>query len=108
MLQRVYLTYSHTATGKTNKQGDNGPAALQSISVNGSQTSGTTYGNPIASFVLTVDAALLDGSAIYFYASLLELKPTLEKCAKANPSLGAHSHYPMLLFKMNKTLEGGQ
>ena len=108
VLQRAYLTYSRAVIDKANKQGGNGPAALQSTSINGSQTSSTAYGNPTASLAPTVDAALLDGSAIYFYTSLLKLKPMLEKCVKANLSPDAHSHYSMLLFKVNKALEDGQ
>jgi hypothetical protein len=108
VLQRAYLTYSRAVIDKANKQGGNGPAALQSTSVNGSQTSSTAYGNPTASLAPIVDVALLDGSAIYFYTSLLKLKPMLEKCVKANLSPDAHSHYSMLLFKVNKALEDGQ
>jgi len=51
---------------------------------------------------------LLDGSALYFYSSLLKLKPMLEKCIKSNLSPDARSHYEMLLFKVNKALEDGK
>ena len=93
---------------KANKQGGNGPAALQSTMVTGNQTNSAAFGNPTASLAPTVDAALLDGSAIYFYTSLLKLKPMLEACVKAKLSPEAHSHYSMLLFKVNKALEDGQ
>ena len=66
------------------------------------------YGNPTASLAPTVDAALLDNSAIYFYTSLLKLKPILEKCVKSNLSSDARSHYEMLLFRVNKALEDGK
>ena len=108
MLQRAYLTYSRAVIDKANKQGGNGPAALQSTMVTGNQTNSASFGNPTASLAPTVDAALLDGSAIYFYTSLLKLKPMLEACVKAKLSPEAHSHYSMLLFKVNKALEDGQ
>ena len=103
VLQRAYLTYSRAVVDKANKQGGNGPAALQ-----GAHPVTVAYGNPTASLAPTVDAALLDGSALYFYSSLLKLKPMLEKCIKSNLSPDARSHYEMLLFKVNKALEDGK
>lgn len=108
VLQRAYLTYSRAVVDKANKQGGNGPAALQAVTDASSLVGGTAYGNPSASLAPTVDAALLDNSAIYFYTSLLKLKPMLEKCVKSNLSPEAHSHYEMLLFKVNKALEDGK
>ena len=107
VLQRAYLTYSRAVVDKANKQGGNGPAALQSSSVNMGMGC-MAYGNPTASLAPTVDAALLDNSAIYFYTSLLKLKPILEKCVKSNLSSDARSHYEMLLFRVNKALEDGK
>ena len=108
MLQRAYLTYSRAVIDKANKLGGNGPAALQSTMPTFTQTNSTAFGNPNASLAPTVEASLLDGSAIYFYTSLLKLKPMLEKCVKSNLSPDALSHYSMLLFKVNKALEDGQ
>lgn len=107
VLQRTYLTYSRAVVDKANKQGGNGPAALQSSSAN-TGVGNMAYGNPTASLAPTVDAALLDNSAIYFYTSLLKLKPILEKCVKSNLSSDARSHYEMLLFRVNKALEDGK
>ena len=108
VLQRAYLTYSRAVIDKANKLGGNGPAALQSTMPTFTQTNSTAFGNPNASLAPTVEVSLLDGSAIYFYTSLLKLKPMLEKCVKSNLSPDALSHYSMLLFKVNKALEDGQ
>ena len=107
-MQRAYLTYSRAVVDKANKQGGNGPAALQGEVSATAMPFAAAYGNPTASLAPTVDAALLDGSAIYFYSSLLRLKPLLEKCIKSNLSPDARSHYEMLLFKVNKALEDGK
>ena len=48
---------------------------------------------------------MVDRSDIYFYSSLLKLKPMLEKCLKKNLPNDAKAHYQMLLFKVNKELE---
>ena len=108
VLQRAYLTYSRAVVDKANKQGGNGPAALQGEVSATAMPIAAAYGSPTASLAPTVDAALLDGSAIYFYSSLLKLKPLLEKCIKSNLSPDARSHYEMLLFKVNKALEDGK
>ncbi len=108
VLQRTYLTYSRAVVDKANKQGGNGPAALQATAANNALIESMAYGNPTASLAPTVDAALLDNSAIYFYSSLLKLKPMLEKCVKSNLSSDARSHYEMLLFKVSKALEDGK
>ena len=108
VLQRAYLTYSRAVVDKANKQGGNGPAALQGEVSATAMPFAAAYGSPTASLAPTVDAALLDGSAIYFYSSLLRLKPMLERCIKSNLSPDARSHYEMLLFKVNKALEDGK
>ena len=108
VLQRAYLTYSRAVVDKANKQGGNGPAALQGEVSATAMPVAAAYGSPTASLAPTVDAALLDGSAIYFYSSLLRLKPLLERCIKSNLSPDARSHYEMLLFKVNKALEDGK
>ena len=108
VLQRTYLTYSRAIVDKANKQGGNGPAALQSTNLMAGMRDAAAYGNPTASLAPTVDAALLDNSALFFYSSLLKLKPMLEKCLQSNLSPDARSHYEMLLFKVNKALEDGK
>lgn len=126
VLQRTYLTYSRAVVDKANKQGGNGPAALQGqgslqenlpkenflqehfLSSVSRESASSAYGDPNASLSPTVDAALLDHSALYFYSSLLRLKPLLEKCLKGSLPADAQSHYQMLLFRLNKALEDGK
>ena len=108
VLQRTYLTYSLSIVDKANKSGSNGPAALKESNTANNLSNDYGYGDPNASLAPTIDAALIDNSALYFYSSLLQLKPLLENCLKAKLSDDAKSHYQMLLFRVNKALEDGK
>ena len=108
VLQRTYLTYSLSIVDKANKSGSNGPAALKESNTAINLSNDYGYGDPNASLAPTIDAALIDNSALYFYSSLLQLKPLLENCLKAKLSDDAKSHYQMLLFRVNKALEDGK
>ena len=63
------------------------------------------FGDPSQNLAPTVDISLADNSELYFYNCMLKLRTALEKCLKANLPLEARTHYEMMLFKINKTME---
>ena len=63
------------------------------------------FGDPSQNLAPAVDITLADNSELYFYNCLLKLRTALEKCLKANLPLEARTHYEMMLFKINKTME---
>ena len=63
------------------------------------------FGDPGLNLSPNVDLNIADNSELYFYNSLLRLRPLLQKCLKSNLPLAAKTHYEMLLFKLNKTME---
>ena len=58
---------------------------------------------PVAPIRFYLDDAFK--SELYFYSCLLKLQPVLRKCLKADLPAEARSHYEMLLFKIDKTME---
>lgn len=106
LLQQTYLTYSHTIVKEGVKD------KSRSIAIDGGATAATSpsndtyaYGNPPMSMLPAFNTTLVDKSDVYLYASLLRLKPMLEKCVKAPIGNEAKAHYQLLLFKVNKALE---
>lgn len=106
ILQQTYLKYSHTIINEGVKGGSRN-IAPEGIAATGMQTDNDVYayGNPPVSLVPTINPALVDKSDVYFYASMLRLKPLLEKCLASPLDNAAKAHYQLLLFKVNKALE---
>lgn len=103
ILQQTFLTYSRSVIAKSSGKSSIGSKSLKDSNNIIPTTVG--YGNPTSSLAPTITPAMVDRSDIYFYSSLLKLKPMLEKCLKKNLPNDAKAHYQMLLFKVNKELE---
>lgn len=105
VLQRSFLTYLQATVSKSiNGKAENSRSLTDQHQI-ASQLSLSGYGNPTASLAPNIDVAAVDHSELYFYNCLTRLKPMLERCLKAHLTTEARSHYEMLLFKVNKTLE---
>ena len=106
ILQRAFMNYAQSAVSKATGNGaaaggSAGGAALK----NDDEGATPGFGDPSQNLAPTVDITLADNSELYFYNSLLKLRTALEKCLKANLPLEARTHYEMMLFKVNKTME---
>jgi len=86
--------------------GGSGGGSGSSMALKGDDLGATPgFGDPSQNLAPTVDITLADNSELYFYNCLLKLRTALEKCLKANLPLEARTHYEMMLFKINKTME---
>lgn len=106
ILQQTFISYSRTIVQegvreRSNNIAINGVQATTSLNDNATHA----YGNPPVSLLPGFKASLVDQSDIYLYASMLRLKPLLEKCLKSTMNNEAKAHYQLLLFKVNKALE---
>lgn len=106
ILQRAFMNYAQSAVSKaTGNGGASGGSAGGAALKNDDQGATPGFGDPSQNLAPTVDITLADNSELYFYNSLLKLRTALEKCLKANLPLEARTHYEMMLFKVNKTME---
>uniref|UniRef100_A0AB33JQ52 Zinc-dependent metalloprotease n=1 Tax=Prevotella sp. GTC17262 TaxID=3236797 RepID=A0AB33JQ52_9BACT len=102
ILQNTYITYSRAAVNKARKSSGAGSTSLRATAAT------TSYGSPTSPLVPTVNEDVLDKSGLYFYSSLLRLKPMLEKVVKTNLDAMGKAHYQVMLYKVNHLLEGKQ
>lgn len=107
ILQRTFINYAQNVVSKATGSSVGGGAASSQRTAIAAGEEGATpgFGDPSQSIAPSVDLTLADNSELYFYNSLLKLRPSLEKCLKANLPLEARTHYEMLLFKLNKAME---
>lgn len=62
------------------------------------------YGDPSKTVYPRVNVEQIDNSGIYFYESLLNLKPLLISRIKSTSDVDTKAHYESLLYKVNKAL----
>ena len=106
VLQRTFMNYAQNVVSKaTGNGGSEGGSGSRSALKDDDMGATPGFGDPSQNLAPTVDITVADNSELYFYNCLAKLKPALEKCLKANLPLEARTHYEMLLFKVNKTME---
>ena len=106
IMQRSFMNQAQSVLSKVTGNGGSGGGSSSSAALKGDDLAATPgFGDPTKSLVPTVDVTLADNSELYFYNCLLKLRTALEKCLKANLPLEARTHYEMMLFKINKTME---
>ncbi len=102
VLQRTFVNYAQSAVSKATGSGASGG---RSVLTDGADGATPGFGTPGLNLAPNVDINLADKSELYFYSCLLKLQPVLRKCLKADLPAEARSHYEMLLFKIDKTME---
>ena len=106
VLQRAFMSQAQSVVSKATGNGGSGGGSGSSMALKGDDLGATPgFGDPSQNLAPTVDITLADNSELYFYNCLLKLRTALEKCLKANLPLEARTHYEMMLFKINKTME---
>ncbi|MFC2378771.1 MAG: zinc-dependent metalloprotease, partial [Segatella oulorum] len=106
IMQRTFMNYAQAAVSKVTGSGSSSGASGGRAAFMQAETSTTPgFGDPGLNLSPNVDLNIADNSELYFYNSLLRLRPLLQKCLKGNLPLAAKTHYEMLLFKLNKTME---
>ena len=105
VLQRTFVNYAQAAVSKATGNGSSSAASPRSALSAPTDSATPGFGTPGMSLAPSVDINIADKSELYFYNCLLKLQPALQKCLKANLPAEARSHYEMLLFKINKTME---
>ena len=107
IMQRTFMNYAQNAVSKATGNGGAAGGSSSGAALKNNEDIGATpgFGDPSQSLVPAVDITLADNSELYFYNCLQKLKPALEKCLKNNLPVAARTHYEMLLFKLNKTME---
>ena len=106
IMQRSFMNQAQSVLSKVTGNGGSGGGSSSSAALKGDDLAATPgFGDPTKSLVPTVDVTLADNSELYFYNCVLKLRTALEKCLKAKLPLEARTHYEMMLFKINKTME---